>query len=161
MIETASPQSWCAPEHSLAPARSITSRENMLRIPRYWWVGVVICAVAAGSLVFFYTQGLTNLCGDAIAHMEGARRLWDSRTPGYEEIGSVWLPVFHILAAPLTLSDSLWRSGLAGSLVSTAALSVTAWILFHLGLELNCCLEGGVVALAVFLLCPSMLYLAS
>src|SRR5262249_35128754 len=67
----------------------------------------------------------------------------------------------HILVAPLTLSDSLWRSGLAGSLVSTTAFAVTAWTLFRLGAELNCSLAAGVGALAVFLFCPSMLYLAS
>jgi hypothetical protein len=126
-----------------------------------WWVGLGIIGVGTASLIFFYTRGLTNLYGDAIAHMEGARRLWDSRTPGYGEIGSVWLPLFHLLASPLTLNDFLWRSGLAGSLVSTAAFMVAAWFMFRLGTEINGSLGGGIAALAGFLLCPSMLYLAS
>src|SRR5947208_15804968 len=70
----------------------------------------VILAAPLASLYFFYSRGLTNLYGDGIAHMEGARRLWDSLTPGYSEIGSVWLPLFHLLASPLTLSDKLWRT---------------------------------------------------
>jgi hypothetical protein len=124
-------------------------------------VWTAIISVAAGSLVFFYSQGLTDLYGDALAHMEGARRLFDSLTPGMGEIGSVWLPLFHVLAAPLAINDHLWRTGLAGSLISIAALCGAAWFLFRLGLEMNGSLAAGIVALVGVLLCPNMLYLSS
>ncbi|MCL5670335.1 MAG: hypothetical protein M1423_03425, partial [Acidobacteria bacterium] len=124
-------------------------------------VWTLIIAVALGSLGFFYAQGLTDLYGDALAHMEGARRLFDSLTPGLGEIGSVWLPLFHLLAAPLAISNHLWRTGLAGSLVSIAAFCGAAWFLFRLGLEMNGNIAAGFVALAGVLLCPNMLYLAS
>lgn len=124
-------------------------------------VGTVIVVVAAATLYIFYSHGLTQLYGDTLAHMEGARRLFDSLTPGYPEIGSVWLPMFHLLAAPLAMNGHLWRTGLAGSLVSTTAFCVSAWFLFRLALEMNGRLVAGLVTLAVFLLCPSMFYLAS
>ena len=60
-----------------------------------------------------------------LAHMEGARRIFDSITPGYEEIGSVWLPLYHLICAPLAINDFLWRTGLAGGLVSSAAFALT------------------------------------
>lgn len=121
----------------------------------------IIVAVAAASLYFFYSHGLNNLYGDAMAHMEGARRIFDSRTPGYGEIGTVWLPLCHLLASPLAINDFLWRTGLAGGLVSTAAFAVAAWFLFCLAFEMNRNHAAAVVGLAVFLLCPNMLYLAS
>jgi hypothetical protein len=121
----------------------------------------IIVAVAAASLCFFYSRGLNNLYGDAMAHMEGARRIFDSRTPGFGEIGTVWLPLYHLLASPLAINDFLWRSGLAGGLVSTAAFALAAWFLFRLAFEMNRNHAAAVVALAVFLLCPNMLYLAS
>lgn len=121
---------------------------------------VVIIVVASGSLVFFYPQGLTNLYGDGISHMEGARRLLDSLTPGYAEIGTVWLPLYHLLVAPLATNDFLWRTGLGGSLVSSAAFGLSAWFIFRLAAEMNHNRLSGWVALAGFLLCPSMLYLA-
>ena len=121
----------------------------------------VILAAPLASSYFFYSRGLTNLYGDGIAHMEGARRLWDSLTPGYPEIGSVWLPLFHLLASPLTLSDKLWRTGLAGSIVSTAAFIATAWSVFRLCLEMNRSAAAALVALAAFVACPNMAYLAS
>jgi hypothetical protein len=122
---------------------------------------VAILAVALGSLHFFYTRGLTQLYGDTFAHMAAARRLFDSLTPGYAEIGNVWLPMFHLLAAPLAINDHLWRTGLAGSLIATAAFAVSAWFLFRLALEMNRSLAAGFVTLTTFLLCPSMFYLAS
>ena len=124
-------------------------------------VWAAILAVALGSLHFFYTRGLTQLYGDTFAHMAAARRLFDSLTPGYAEIGNVWLPMFHWLVAPLALNDHLWRTGLAGSLVATAAFTVSAWFLFRLALEMNKSISAGFVTLSTFLLCPSMFYLAS
>lgn len=118
-------------------------------------------AVSAGSLAFLFSRHLTNIYGDAMAHMEGARRLWDSLTPGYEEIGSVWLPLFHLLASPLAQNDYLWRTGLGGSLVSSAAFMLTCWFIFRLAYEMNRSLAAGLAALATCLLCPSLLYLAS
>ncbi|MGD0011542.1 MAG: glycosyltransferase family 39 protein [Terriglobia bacterium] len=123
-------------------------------------VAACIAAVTVGALYFFYSRGLTNVYGDAIAHMEGARRIFDSLTPGYDEIGSVWLPLFHLLAAPLASSDFLWKTGLAGSIVSSAAFAGTAWLLYRLGTEINGGRPAGILALAGILLSPNLLYLA-
>lgn len=120
-----------------------------------------ILLVASVSLHFFYSRGLTNLYGDAVAHMEGARRLTDSLTPGYDEIGGGWLPLYHLLVAPLAVNDTLWRTGLGGSLVSAAAFAVAAWFLFRLGFEMNGNLAAGWLALIGFLACANMLYVAS
>jgi len=129
------------------------------------WVLVFAAAaigiVSIASLAYFYSQGLINTYGDSIAHMEGARRLLDSQTPGYPEIGTVWLPLFHILAAPLAANGLLWRTGLGGALVSSAAFVIAAWFIFRLALGLNRNPAAAVVALAAFALCPDMDYLAS
>ena len=124
-------------------------------------VALLILGVTCASLCFFYTRGLSNLYGDGLAHMEGARRIFDSITPGYEEIGSVWLPLYHLICAPLAINDFLWRTGLAGGLVSSGAFALTAYVLFRLGAEINCNLAAGLVALAGVVLCPNLLYLAS
>src|SRR5947208_17197678 len=91
----------------------------------------VILAAPLASLEFFYSRGLTNLYGDGIAHMEGARRITDSLNPGYATIGTVWLPLYHILVAPLAANDFLWRTGLGGSLVSALFFALAGWILFR------------------------------
>ena len=124
-------------------------------------VAAGIAAVTVGAVYFFYSRGLTNIYGDAIAHMEGARRICDSLTPGYDEIGSVWLPLFHLLAAPLAASDSLWRTGLAGSIVSSAAFAGTAWLLYRLGAGIMGGRSAGILALAGVVFSPNVLYLAA
>ena len=123
--------------------------------------GAVILAVSAASLSFFYFQGLTNIYGDALTHMGGARRIFDSLTPGLGEVGSVWLPLYHLLVAPLAINNHLWRTGLAGSLVSVAAFSASAWFIFRLAFEMNGSTAAAAVALGGFLICPNMLYAAS
>jgi hypothetical protein len=122
---------------------------------------VVILAVTSASVAFFYARGVTNLYGDAIAHMEGARRLTDSLTPGLAEIGSVWLPLYHILVAPLAVNSFLWRTGLGGTLVSASALALGAWFTFRLGTSMGYSRAAGWVALAGFLGCANMLYVGS
>jgi hypothetical protein len=139
---------------SAGPAPELSLRARLA-------VWLTILTVASSSLYFFYSRGLNNLYGDAMAHMEGARRIFDSVTPGYSEIGTVWLPLCHLLASPLAINDFLWRTGLAGGLVSTAAFGVTAWLLFRLAWEMNRNGAAAGLALAGFLLCPNMLYLAS
>lgn len=124
-------------------------------------VWAVILAAALCSLWFFYSRGLSNLYGDGLAHMANARRLFDSLTPGLAAIGSVWLPLQHFLVAPLAINNTLWRTGLAGSFVSTAAFALAAWILFRLSLEMNSSFVAACVTLAFFLISLNMLYAAS
>lgn len=124
-------------------------------------VACLILVVTFGALSFFYTRGLTNIYGDAIAHMASARRLTDSLTPGYDEIGAAWLPLPHLLTAPLAAKNHLWRTGLAGSLVSASAFAIAAWSMFRLSVAMNSSLAAGWLGLAGFLACPNMLYVAS
>jgi hypothetical protein len=132
-----------------------------VRVGVHGALAVLILGVTCAGLYFFYSRGLSNLYGDGLAHMEGARRIFDSLTPGYEEIGSVWLPLYHLVCAPLALDDFLWRTGLAGSLVSSLAFAMTCYFLFRLGAEMNRNVAAGLMTLGVALLCPNLLYLAS
>jgi hypothetical protein len=122
--------------------------------------GVIVC-VASTNLAYFYSRGLINLYGDSMAHLEGARRFLDSRTPGYSEIGTVWLPIPHILMSLAAQNNFLWRTGLAGGIVSTLAFMLACWTIFKLSTRFNSSVQAGIVALAGFMLCPNMLYLAS
>ncbi len=123
------------------------------------WAAIVAADLA--SLVFFESRGLSNLYGDGLAHVERARRIFDSLTPGYAEIGSVWLPLFHLLASPLAINNTMWRTGLAGSLISTAAFALAAGFLFRISCEMNQTRAAGMVTLAAFLFSLNLLYAAT
>src|ERR1700761_4678727 len=75
-------------------------------------------ALALVALSFCFRHGMLLLYGDAVAHLHIARRVFDSITPGYRQLGSVWLPLPHILLLPFVANMAWWRSGLAGACVS-------------------------------------------
>ena len=80
-------------------------------------------ATCISFLSFFYYlhQGDLLLYGDAVAHINIARRVFDSLTPGPLQLGTVWLPLPHVLMIPFILDHQMWQSGVGGSLVSMAA----------------------------------------
>jgi len=89
-------------------------------------------AASLGALAacWFFSRGDSLAYGDAAAHLNIARRIVDSRTPGYSQIGTVWLPLPHLLLAPLAARDEWWRSGVAGVIPSTVEFVLAAVFLF-------------------------------
>ncbi len=77
--------------------------------------------VSVFSFLFYFQRGDVLLYGDAVAHMNIARRVFDSKTPGLLQLGTVWLPLPHLLMIPFLLSDEMWRRGVGGSIPSMAA----------------------------------------
>src|SRR5207253_11327352 len=77
--------------------------------------------VSVFSFLFYLRGGDLMLYGDAVAHINIARRVFDSRTPGLLQLGTVWLPLPHLLMIPLLISDDLWRSGVGGAIPSMVA----------------------------------------
>src|SRR5579885_2734045 len=93
-------------------------------------VFVLLAVWSAAAVAYFYRQGFLLYYGDAEAHLNIARRIFDSRTPGYDQIGTVWLPLPHLLSAPLAMNDRLWRTGLAGAVVSSICFVIGGGLLF-------------------------------
>jgi hypothetical protein len=79
-------------------------------------VTVSTCLALAGT-IWAYLSGSMTLYGDARAHLNVARHVTDGLTPGLAQLGSVWLPLPHLLMMPLVAIDPLWHSGLAGAIV--------------------------------------------
>jgi hypothetical protein len=108
---------------------------------------------------WFFSRGDSLAYGDAAAHLNIARRILDSRTPGYSQIGTVWLPLPHLIMAPLAARAEWWQSGLAGVIPSTAAFVVAAVCLFAAARRAFSSAAAGFAALALFALNPNLLYL--
>ncbi|HEX4137683.1 MAG TPA: glycosyltransferase family 39 protein [Bryobacteraceae bacterium] len=118
-------------------------------------------AVMAAAIAYFYRSGSTLWSGDAEAHLNIARRIVDSRTPGWSQVGTTWLPLPHLLMIPLVRNDWMWSTGLAGAIVSGIATSVAATFLFATVRRIFGGMTTAAAAAAVFLLNPNMLYLGS
>lgn len=76
--------------------------------------------VSVFSFLFYNRHGDVLLYGDAVAHINIARRVFDSKTPGLLQLGTVWLPLPHLLILPFVVSMRMWQSGVGGSIPSMA-----------------------------------------
>src|SRR5713226_5149955 len=90
-------------------------------------VAQLAAAVSIASFFYYLRHDQILLYGDAVAHINIARRVFDSQTPGLLQLGTVWLPLPHLLMLPCLLSRWLWQTGIGGSIPSLCAyvLSVT------------------------------------
>lgn len=77
--------------------------------------------VAVFAFAFYLQHNCILLYGDAVAHINIARRVFDSKTPGLLQLGTVWLPLPHLLMIPFLLSRNAWQSGAGGSVPSLVA----------------------------------------
>ena len=84
------------------------------------------------AFAYYFQHGDLLLYGDAVAHINIARRVFDSRTPGLLQLGTVWLPLPHLLMIPFLLSDLTWQSGIGGSIPSMIAYALGTAGIFRL-----------------------------
>lgn len=107
----------------------------------------------------YASAGLTLSHYDARGHLIVARRIFDSITPGWQQVGAVWLPLPHLLNALPVQIDALYRTGASGVALSvlsfTAACGAVAWIIATLTRSWLAATAG----LLVFALNPNVLYL--
>src|SRR3954452_7622435 len=86
------------------------------------WLVSVLASFASGvSFTHYFLINEILMYGDAVAHINIARRVFDSRTPGLEQLGTVWLALPHLLTIPFIVNDWMWRKGVGGSIPSMIA----------------------------------------
>ena len=124
---------------------------------------IVIATTAISILTwwYFYQNGLSLAYNDARSHLNIGRRVVEGLKPGFAQIGSVWLPLPHILMIPTIWSDFMWHTGLSGALQSMIAYVVTGVIIYKYLKYLGVYLGGRLVGVAVFALNLNILYLQS
>jgi|KBSMisStaDraftv2_1062788.scaffolds.fasta_scaffold04785_4 hypothetical protein len=84
-------------------------------------VGQLAAAISIGSFFYYLRHGDLLLYGDAVAHINIARRVFDSQTPGPLQLGTVWLPLPHILMMPFIVSRWMWQTAIGGAIPSMIA----------------------------------------
>lgn len=129
----------------------ITSHERLVVI------GATILSIA--SLIFYYQQGLLVAYGDAESHMNIAKRVVSSMTPGFGQLGGNWPPFHHILMLPFVTNDWMWRSGVGAAFVSMACYILSAYFLFKLIVLTLRYKRAAWLGTLLFLLNPGVLYM--
>ena len=102
--------------------------------------------VSVFSFLFYYRHGDVLLYGDAVAHINIARRVFDSKTPGLLQLGTVWLPLPHLLIMPFIVSTTdvakrrrwlhsvdgrvcIWRDGNISSDAQRSCVATAKWMM--------------------------------
>src|SRR5208337_2453214 len=123
--------------------------------------GFLLAVLSAASVWFFYSNHYLLYYGDAEAHLNTARRVVDSQTPGYLQLGSPWLPLPHALMLPLVANDALWHNGLAGAIPPAVCFVCAGLFLFAAVRRIFDSTAAAVTTTALFALNPNVLYLQS
>lgn len=118
-----------------------------------------MAALSAAAVWYCHMQGWTLYYGDAEAHLDIARRVVDSRTPGFDQLGTVWPPLPHILMLPFVGNDWLWRTGLAGAIPSACAFIAASLFLAAATRLVTGSSTAAAAAAVCFALSPNLLYL--
>ena len=124
---------------------------------------VAVVAGIGGAIValHYHRLGLTLSHYDARGHLVVARRIIDSITPGWQQIGAVWLPLPHLLNALPVQVDAWYRTGASAVAISIAAFAVAAGAIAWIVLLLTGSKAAAVAGAAVFAFNPNVLYLQS
>ncbi|HET8574964.1 MAG TPA: glycosyltransferase family 39 protein [Candidatus Paceibacterota bacterium] len=146
-----------------------TNRENTERggfldfFARYRYeCALVLISVTSASLMAWYvsTKHLTTALADEVAHMIFARILIDSMTPGVSQLGT-WPPLLHVVMAPFSLSDFLFRTGLMGAAALIPFFAMGSVFLYRLLLELSGRKILSFLGTLLYVFNPFVLYYAS
>jgi hypothetical protein len=141
----------------LSGGHVIISRDSASNLPRTL-AGFAALAGSAAWVIFF-RQGLVLSHYDAKAHLVVARRVFDNLTPGWQQIGAVWLPLPHVLDLLPVQVDLFYRTGLFASIISIACLAIGCFASARLILRATGSSAGAITCCVLLVLNPNLLYL--
>jgi hypothetical protein len=124
-------------------------------------VGALAAILGTFAASVYWRAGLSLSHYDAKAHLVVARRILDSLTPSWEQIGAVWLPLPHALNALPVQIDWMYRTGASAIALSVLSFAVTAACVSALVRTLTGSRTGAILGAAIFALNPNVLYLQS
>jgi hypothetical protein len=124
---------------------------------------IAVVAAIGGAIValHYHRLGLTLSHYDARGHLVVARRVIDSITPGWQQIGAVWLPLPHLLNMLPAQIDLFYRTGASAVALSIASFAIATASIAWIAVLLTDSALAGIVGAAVFALNPNVLYLAA
>jgi hypothetical protein len=115
-------------------------------------------ALSVAASVWSWQHGAMLNYGDAVAHLHIARRVFDAHYPSLKLLGSVWLPLPHLLLMPFVANYSWWANGIAGMIPSALAYIAGCIGIYRLARHWLSPASAA-LSLAFFAINPNLLYL--
>jgi hypothetical protein len=121
----------------------------------------ILSMISIACFLFYYKDGLGVAYNDARSHLDISRRVVENLTPGFSQLGSVWLPLPHLLATLTIWNDFMWHSGLAGALQSMLSFVATGILIYNFLKALGVKMFGRLIGVLVFVFNLNILYMQS
>lgn len=118
-------------------------------------------ALGCGAAWYYHAAGLTLSHYDAKAHLVVARRVIDNLTPGWRQLGAVWLPLPHLLNLLPVQVDAFYRTGASGVAISVVAFALAALGVARIVVRATGSAIAAALAASIVALNPDLLYLQS
>ena len=93
-------------------------------------LALFLIAISVYSFIYYYNNGLGIAYNDARSHLDIGRRVVEGLKPGLAQLGSVWLPLPHLLMGITIWNDFMWHSGLAGALISMISFVGVGFLIY-------------------------------
>ncbi len=138
------------------PFKTITKLWDKFHLP------LVLFLLSAVSVYYFWhylNNGLGLAYNDARSHLDIGRRVVEGLKPGLAQIGSVWLPLPHLLMIPTVWNDTLWHTGFSGAIVNMISFVFTGLIIYKTLARLGVGKMGRIFGVIVFAANLNILYL--
>lgn len=120
---------------------------------------IVLLGISLLSFVYYYLNGVGLAYNDARSHLDIGRRVVEGLKPGFAQLGSVWLPLPHLLMVPTIWNDFMWHSGLSGALQSMISFAATGFLIYQFLKKIGVDLVGRLIGVLVLVVNINILYL--
>ncbi len=127
----------------------------------FFIVSLILTSVSVYFFVYYLNNKLGLSYNDARSHLDIGRRVVEGLKPGLAQLGSVWLPLNHILMIPLVWSDWAWHSGFAGAFWNMISFVGTGLVIYKILEKLRVGYLGRIMGVIVFAANLNILYLQS
>jgi hypothetical protein len=129
------------------------------------WIPLLLAlatlVVGTSAAIHYNRLELSLAHYDARAHLVVARRVLDSLTPGWQQIGAVWLPLPHVLNMVPVQIDAWYRSGASAIAISIASLGIASWALARIVVSVTRSIAAAMAGVALLVGNANVLYLQS
>ena len=128
------------------------------RVPGTVPLALIGAVVVLGAAVFATSTGWALAFPDAQSHLTIARRIFDSLTPGFTQLGTVWLPLPNILLIPFTAWLPLWASGWSAALLGAICMAGTVGACYRIAAHVGLGRAGRLTVVLLLVTNPSFVY---
>ncbi len=142
-------------------ARTITEFKTVLDTYGVYLVMIFLIGLSVSSFYQYLNNGLGLSYNDARSHLDIGRRVVEGLKTGIAQLGSVWLPLNHVLMIPTIWNDWWWHSGLSGAIQNMISFVATGVLIYKYLEKVKVGLLGRLVGVFVFVMNLNILYLQS